>query len=144
MATTPPVTPKPPAPSKPLPKWQQKLLQEVWDNALKPRLEAAFVTLKAKLLDALKGQPLVTIGGVVAAIDAFLLNGPKPRSTKSTKFLTDARKILGDIQLKIDQILAPPKPISASLRKVLAGVVTVAGLLGIWSRVAPAKAPTKP
>lgn len=141
MTATPPVTPKP---SKPMPKWQAAILEGLWKNEIKPRLDAAFVTLKAKLLDALKGQPLITIGGAVAAIDAFLLNGPKPRSTKSTKFLTDARKVLGNVQLKIDQILAPPKPISASLRKVLAGVVTVAGLLGIWTRVVPAKAPTKP
>lgn len=146
--TAAPTPPKLPDQGKPMPKWQRDLLQGLWNNAVKPKLDAAFVTLKAKLLDALKGQPLITIGGAVAAIDAFLLNGPKPKSGKSTKFLTDARKALGDVQITIDKILAPPKPISSGLRKALAGVVTVAGLLGIWSRVvpvnAPVKAPTKP
>lgn len=140
MTATPPA-PKPSAPSKPLPKWQQAIIEGLWKNEIKPRLTAAFVTAKAKLLDALQGKPLLMIGSVVGAIDLFLLKGPKPRSTKSTQFLTDARKFLGDVQLKIDQILAPPKPISASLRKVLAGVVTVAGLLGVYQA---GKAATKP
>jgi hypothetical protein len=140
-------TPKPPAPPKDIPLWQKKLLKEIWDNAVKPRLDIAFKAAKTKLLAALAGQPLITIGTFVAAIDAFLLNGPKPRSGKSTKFLTDARKALGDVQAVIDRVLAPPKPISASLRKVLAGVVTMAGVLGIWTRVkptVPAKTVAKP
>jgi hypothetical protein len=130
MATPP--APKPPAPPKPLPAWQQKILKDLWENALKPRLDAAFVAAKTKLLDALKGQPLVVIGTVVGALDVFLLKGLKPRTTEQTKFLTDARKFLGDVQLFIDRVLAPPKPISAGLRKALAGVVTIAGMLGLY------------
>jgi hypothetical protein len=127
MNAPPKATAEPPK----LSKLEQLLLEKIWGK-VKPKLDAAFVAAKTKLLDALKGQPLVVIGSIVAALDVFLLRGPKPRTAEQTKFLTDARKFLGDVQLFIDRVLAPPKPISAGLRKALAGIVTIAGMLGLY------------
>jgi len=123
--------PNPPAPQKPLSKIEQYVLEKLWAS-VKPKLDAAFEAAKAGLLDALKGKPIIVIAGIVGAIDTFLLKGPKPRTSEQTKFLTDARKFLGDVQLFIDRILAPPKPISDKTRKLLAGIVTLAGFLGLY------------
>lgn len=126
-----------PQQAKPLSRLEQLLLEKVWGN-IKPRLDAAFAAAKTKLLDALKGQPLIVIGGAVAAIDTFLLKGPKPMPANVRSFLIAARKFVAErLPVAIDKFLEPPKPISANLRKALAGVVTLAGVLGIWQRVQP-------
>lgn len=129
--------PQPPKlPSSPaLSKFETLILDKLWRATIKPRLDEAWATAKTKLLDALQGKPLLVIGSVVGAIDAYLLNGPKPRTSEHTKFLTDAQKFLANLQQTIDKILAPPKPISDKARKVLVGIVTLAGFLGLYQAV---------
>lgn len=129
----PPQPPKLPPPT--LSKFETLLLEKLWRSIVKPRLDQAWATAKTKLLDALQGKPLLVIGSMVGAIDAYLLSGPKPRSSEQTKFLTDAQKLLANLQQTIDKILAPPKPISDKARKVLVGVVTLAGFLGLYQAV---------
>lgn len=138
MTATPHAAPPQQPAAKPLSKFEQLLLEKLWGN-IKPRLDAAFVTVKTKLLDALKGQPLVVIGGAVAAIDTFLLKGPKPMAPETRSLLEKTRAFVAvKLPAVIDKILEPPKPISSNLRKALAAVVTLAGALGIWQRVQPA------
>lgn len=116
-------------------KFETLLLDKLWRATIKPRLDQAWAVAKTKLLDALQGKPLLVIGSVVGAIDAYLLSGPKPRSSEHTKFLVDAQKLLTNLQQTIDKILAPPKPMSDKARKVLAGIVTMAGFLGLYQAV---------
>lgn len=111
---------------KPLPKlskFEQRLLSGIRDR-VKPRVTAAFEDLKAKLLKALEGQPLIVIGSVVAAIDVLLLKGPQPLPANVLNVLVSIREL-------IDKFVAPPKPLSPGVRKLLAGIVTLAGMLGI-------------
>lgn len=126
--------PQPSKPRKPLAAWQTKLLGRIWEDA-KPQVTAALEGAKSKLLAALAGQPLLVIGGVVAAIDTLLLKGPRTLPANLQAFLA------GPAQDLLDRLLKPPKPLSVKFRTFLAGVVTVAGVLGVWSRVKPVGKP---
>lgn len=124
--------PKTSAPQKPLNRLEQLLLEKIWGR-VKPGLDAAAARAKASLLDALEGKPLLVIGGIVGAIDVFLLKGTKPMAPETRTMLEKVRAFAAEkLPAVIDKVLEPPKPISDKTRKLLAGIVTIAGMLGVY------------
>lgn len=94
MSTAAP-TPTPAKPHKPLNAFQRKLLEIVLEQ-IKPPIVAAVEAGKAKILKALAGQPLATIGTVCACINAIVVN-KVPLPAKLQKAFTAGLALAGAI-----------------------------------------------